>query len=63
MKNIDYIKSLDLDDIALRLMCPYDTDEGLSFEELPCSQDPDLGTPGQCLKCLKGWLEAEHEAK
>ena len=46
--NYDRIKQMSVEDVAYRLMCPYET-------------DPDICNEDDCIKCTKEWLEHEVE--
>ena len=50
MTNHDRIKQMSIEEMAYRLMCPYET-------------DPDICNEDDCIKCIKEWLEMEVEEK
>lgn len=62
MTNLEFIRTADEKELALRLMCPYDL-EGFEFDKLPCTIDKALVTPGRCHKCLTKWLHQERKVK
>lgn len=59
MTNLEFIRQCDEDELALRLMCPYDID-GAMFHELPCEKADDE-TPAFCHACVKKWLKEERK--
>lgn len=62
MTNLEFIRQADENELALRLMCPYDI-EGCKFEELPCSIDESKQSKEGCHKCVLDWLHSEREVK
>lgn len=61
MTDLEFIRTADEKELALRLMCPYDL-EGVTFDELPCSIDPEKQLIENCHKCLIEWLHSERKA-
>ena len=57
--NADKIRNMPLDDLAMMIVCPYDT-VGEPEEIMPCVQageDPEFTK--KCFECCKAWLQKE----
>lgn len=59
MTNLEFIRTCDEDELALRLMCPHDID-GTMYDELPCTKEKNE-TPKFCAECVKKWLKEERK--
>ena len=57
--NLDLIRNASAENLALMVMCPYDTVEDVPFSELPCEKNPKASSPAACHRCLIEWLKQE----
>lgn len=58
MTNLEWVRNTSEEDLAMLLMCPYDTIENVKSNELPCQKNKDESKQF-CFNCLKGWLRKE----
>ena len=58
MTNEEKIKAMETDDLAMIIMCPYDT-LGNGLDKLPC--DWKLVDEPSCHRCVVEWLQKEAE--
>lgn len=56
MTNREKINKMNDDDLALVLMCQYDTIGG---ETMPCEDDKERPSVKRCCDCIKDWLGKE----
>ena len=54
-KNIDKVRMMDSDELAIALMCPYQFEEGA----IPPESCMTMGGNKGCIECIKEWLERE----
>lgn len=53
--NYEKVKEMSIEDMALMIMCPYDT---LGDDVMPCI-DSDTASQKQCYECTLNWLKKE----
>lgn len=61
MTNADRVRSMTDEELAVFLMCPYDT-AGNTEDIMPCildGKDPEFVEPGRCKECTMKWLNRE----
>lgn len=61
MTNADKIRNMTDEELAIMIMCLYDT-AGDENEIMPCikdGMDPEFMPPGSCYKCISKWLKKE----
>lgn len=61
MTNADKIRNMTDEELAIMIMCPYDT-TGDENEIMPCikdGMDPEFMPPGSCFKCISKWLQED----
>lgn len=60
--NADRIRSMSDEELAVIIMCPYDTAES-GLDQMPCAKDgiQKMVTVEECRKCSIAWLQSEVE--
>ena len=54
-RNVDKVRTMDIEELAFNLMCPYQFEEGAKLPE-SCAEK---GGHKGCNECVKEWLERE----
>ena len=58
MTNFEKIKEMPVEDLAVVIMCHYDTLEG-EKEIMPCIDADTNASPQRCYECCLNWLKGE----
>lgn len=59
MTNADKIRNMPDEELAMIIMCPYDTAGDEIMSCILDGKDPEFQPPGSCYKCISKWLKKE----